>query len=568
MVMVGLAMTPKGLFNSLIAFVCTLFSIMIAFGNYELLHRWLLAGKYPDIGLPVALISIFVVTLLILQLSADRFIKRNVLFGSVMETIGSLILSLGAAYLSFGVVAFAWQMMPFGYPDKALGFARYDVDEKIVGAKPGPNEAGLWLQPDRAVSEVVAFLSSGSMSGRQAFADVHPDLVDEVDALSVAVQRESRHYAPPPPEAKLFESGVEFADLPSFHSILTGPNGETIASQEGHVFLVLHVALPDHLRDPEYLPTDEWSLRFTPLSFRLVASRESDSGERQTKHYWATYVMDPLNRPSMVRTKRSMKIAHKKGSGNKYCLVFELSTRDTPRFIEFKGTARSELDTIDNAFNDAGPPSVPSYALAYGKPQGSRSTGQGGSDRPSGFIINARYGEKLPFEIGAGAVTPAKGRKSKDPTKLGASFVHGQRDIVAGKGNPVTEFFLPRGRRILQIDVDPHGLSAPLSRDFLGGIPKRVYVRTDKGAPVPAIGGYFIVQQGKVQLIELVYSPDGAPNQYFPGGGAIRPMKLSGADPSIKLIRVGYIFSIPFGTNAMKLQITSGMKTDEQALSF
>src|SRR5512146_2419887 len=70
----------QGLFSSVIMCMLTILSAALAFGTYEDLCYAYLINRMPEQGEAVALLAVFILSLLILRTLADNVIKGNMQF--------------------------------------------------------------------------------------------------------------------------------------------------------------------------------------------------------------------------------------------------------------------------------------------------------------------------------------------------------------------------------------------------------------------------------------------------------------------------------------------------------
>ncbi len=168
----------QGLFAALILFVLSVISSAVAFGFYENLYTGLLAKWLPAEGEAVALMAIFLVTLLILRLVTDFGIKGNVPMPPKVDRIGGGLLGFFTAMVMTGMAMTSVQMLPFDR--QILGFSRYQtVNGKMM-------TSGLTLGPDSFATGLARVILDGSLCGKSAeagtFQENHPDLLAEFDA--------------------------------------------------------------------------------------------------------------------------------------------------------------------------------------------------------------------------------------------------------------------------------------------------------------------------------------------------------------------------------------------------
>jgi len=187
----------QGLFSTTIMAVWTLVAAMIAFNYYGVLHELLL--KYGLAGYPTetaTLLGLFIITLLILRLLSDQFIKGNMKFTMLIDRIGSAGMSLLSSLIMTGMIAIGFQMLPL--PAKILGYDKYpniapsNVDQNLsdFNAKLG-SEKRLFPYGDSLVFTLVKQASGSTFAGSAPLGRFHPDLLQELYMNRLLLSKES-----------------------------------------------------------------------------------------------------------------------------------------------------------------------------------------------------------------------------------------------------------------------------------------------------------------------------------------------------------------------------------------
>lgn len=210
----------QGVFSALINCVLTILAAVLAFGFYEDLYQMQLATYQPDHGRAIALIGIFVVTLLILRTAVDQLIKGNLHFPIYLDRAGGGVIGIITAMVIIGMLAIGFQMLPFG--SSFLGFSRFSLYDrtsnkevlnavKVGGPGKGMDDDyknalfrsevewntlktsrhNLWLNPDGFTVALVSYLSEFALQGRNGFADLNPDFLDYLHHMRDGLARES-----------------------------------------------------------------------------------------------------------------------------------------------------------------------------------------------------------------------------------------------------------------------------------------------------------------------------------------------------------------------------------------
>lgn len=179
LVLITFFLSLQGLFSALVLFVLSVISSVVAFGFYEDLYSAVLAQWLPGEGEAVALMAIFLGTLLALRLAVDLGIKGNVLLPARIDRLGGTVMGFLAGMVLTGMAMTAVQMLPFGRA--VLGFSRH-TGRVVRGV---PETSGLFLGPDTFASGLAGLILDGSLSGKpdaDSLGTNHPDLLSEYDA--------------------------------------------------------------------------------------------------------------------------------------------------------------------------------------------------------------------------------------------------------------------------------------------------------------------------------------------------------------------------------------------------
>ena len=185
-------------------------------------------------GQALALVGLFVITLLSLRAVADNVVTGNMTFPWQIERLGGATLGFFTGIIIVGVVLIAWQMMPFspgllagGYQDfygltPTLEDRPADTPESVWKRMARVSQINLAVSPpaqdswasynrydekmrlqaapfpyaDGFASGLVKALSNGSIGSGQSFAQVHRDLLLELWANRNGINFMSRQAAP------------------------------------------------------------------------------------------------------------------------------------------------------------------------------------------------------------------------------------------------------------------------------------------------------------------------------------------------------------------------------------
>jgi hypothetical protein len=78
----------QGTFSALIMCILTVLSAALAFGMYETVYYSFLIDKQPEHGRAIALMAVFIPTLLVLRVIADQLITGNMQFHPYVDRAG------------------------------------------------------------------------------------------------------------------------------------------------------------------------------------------------------------------------------------------------------------------------------------------------------------------------------------------------------------------------------------------------------------------------------------------------------------------------------------------------
>lgn len=194
-----------GLFSSVITCVLTVLAAALAFGLYENVYTSFLIDNQPDHGRAIALLAIFILSLLLLRVIVDALITGNMQFNIYVDRTGGGVFGFITAMIIVGMMAIGFQMLPF--ERRVLGFQRYTLVDRETGKSLEPttdregvtnnpllkadwstvrqSRSSLMLNPDGFTVALVSHLSNNSLrgSGEMTFSTAHPDFLDELHRM-------------------------------------------------------------------------------------------------------------------------------------------------------------------------------------------------------------------------------------------------------------------------------------------------------------------------------------------------------------------------------------------------
>ena len=98
-----------GLFSSVIMCILTVLSAALAFGLYEVVYASFLIEHQPDHGRAIALVGIFIVTLLVLRVAVDAIITGNMQFPIYVDRAVGGAFSFVTAMVIVGMLTIGFQ---------------------------------------------------------------------------------------------------------------------------------------------------------------------------------------------------------------------------------------------------------------------------------------------------------------------------------------------------------------------------------------------------------------------------------------------------------------------------
>ncbi len=583
----------QGLFTGLINCILAVLSAAVAFGFYENVYFAFLADRQPDYGRAIALVGIFVVTLLVLRTAVDSLIKGNVHFPVYVDRAGGGIFGFFTAMIIVGMLSIGFQMLPF--PPDFLGFARFKVIDKSSGeaiawrAPKKGEEAPLprqdwsqvnmvrqrtWLNAGGFTTSLVSHLSTNALRGRQdlTFAEIHPDFLAETYSPRANALGSSRLTA-----KRDSVQIVGYWDLP--------PNGlferERITQNDkkrvklkkadppesGEKDIAIRVKLTD--------ARDEGgdAVRFTPALVRLFI-REKPEGPLKECQLFGINDDATGAGNSLVQVYPGEPLARSETSEMDW--VFRVPEEAQLVYLEFKQDARAEI-TPSHDRNKQKPlpigvkPPKPGIPRPRSTNGGGTDTGSGGtppsgSNPPSGYGRIAVIGpaeevaltDRLPFTVtsygGNAEVTNGVVKGGRLHTTLGPDWMP-----PPGNNPPAERFEVPADKRMLQVNViklQPGswlGNVMSTARENIGDF----YMKDASGHTFPPMGIYAIASVGGQRQFELIYLDETAREigAHLPKLERIHSRDLQGD------YALYFLFIVPPGTKPVEIH-TGGTPVD------
>jgi|CXWL01.1.fsa_nt_gi hypothetical protein len=348
----------QGLFNGVLMLLCSIVACMVAFGFYEDLHSVWSGAIGPGLGLPLALILIFLVTLFALRFITDKLIPDGVHLPVVVDFAGGGVAGFFTGMVVIGTALVAAQMAPIG--SSVFGFDRISADPQGVVVT-----RSLMLKPDNFTIGLVNMLSNGRFGGDNPFAKARPDLLTQLYSARAATQVGESYDAPA--ESLKIVSCREVRRIDEVTQSVSGADlKREFAPKEAapaNKFLVCKVRI-----DASAAPLERKDIRFRLPQFRLLGPPPSDNGP-SPKAFLASamsdiYIHHGHNLAEVQRTQprrlvrfgpqtdfllapdKTSVVAIKDGDAVKayrFEVAFEVPEDFTPWYAEFKHGAKFEI---------------------------------------------------------------------------------------------------------------------------------------------------------------------------------------------------------------------------------
>ncbi|GAB4546735.1 MAG: hypothetical protein Tsb0013_05820 [Phycisphaerales bacterium] len=180
----GIRGKGRGLFSSLLTFVCVLIAGAVAFGVWEPVTYGLFLGWREDLAWGLGLALPFVVSLAILRVLTEMLVPSNVKVDDLSNFVGGALFGLGSAVITVGVLVLSLGSVNFG-----PNFLGYEPIDQTNGDLVHSN--GLWVPVDKWTSKIYEHLSLHSFgSGDEALARRHPDVYEHVSMNRLVYNKE------------------------------------------------------------------------------------------------------------------------------------------------------------------------------------------------------------------------------------------------------------------------------------------------------------------------------------------------------------------------------------------
>lgn len=563
-----------GLFSSFIMCVLTVLSAALAFGVFEDIYFSWLVTRQPDHGRAIALLAVFLITLLISRLVIDAVITGNLEFPVHVDRALGGLFGLITALIIVGMLTIGFQLLPFH--STFLGFSRYTLVDTRDGnvlrddttdlaavdwsrvERRGPHK--VWLNPDGFTVATVALLSDNALAGRQAFRDVYPDFLDAVHAMRAGISPKSSHTAEPDSltlqgywdirdnelyvrqwfqegPTEYIDVGRERAEAPPAgykRIVIRGTLGQGAVGDREILFNVGQVRLLGRTGDAA-----------RPQLYHPIGISDAQFPQRLVRLYPGEVIRRPVTGPQLQLD-----------------FVFEIPDIQDFRmhFVEFKWNARAEvLPQLDR--NEERPPPLQAAAAPPRQPGAPAPTPAPtqppppGQDRISGLGPargdETRFSDQMPFPL---TQYRATGLELSVGTLRGgrvSATLDENWEPPAGNDPAIERFDVPEGTHLLQLSVEKLQPESWLGQIY-GGIIDTIgdfYLIDEAGRNHRPVGAYAMARVGNESVFEIVYLDDFArqAERQLPKFERIRAAQLRGEYLLV------YLFPLPPGTRPVEL---------------
>lgn len=265
----------QGLFSSIVLAVLSILCALLALACYEPLAKSMLYGPQPATADAIALIAMFVLSLLGLRVVCDMVVKDNVTFGTWPDRIGGGLVGLFSGTVLVGVLTLAAQMLPFG--TSVLGYEPFDETLR-------PKHRLAPFYPDEFVIALAEKFSVSSLGCGRSFAKAHDNLRLELLCARNMNGADQRVDAP---EGSLTVKAVYCPDEKTIRTWQRDTEktveGALTARTDTQKICVVRVAVADTVREPTGAKQRTNWFMLPATHFRLVTANHKS-------HYPVAYL--------------------------------------------------------------------------------------------------------------------------------------------------------------------------------------------------------------------------------------------------------------------------------------
>lgn len=369
-----------GAFSAAINCVLTILAAALAFGLYEDVYFNYLIDRQPDEGRAIALMAIFIVSLLVMRIIVDLVIKDNMKLPVYVDRGVGGAIGFITAMITIGTFCVGVQLLPFPY--QWLGFSRYALynadDGSSLALKPSNDKEteedvlckvdvrklkfvrnSLWLSPDAFAAGLASQLSANALTGGgPSLGQVNPDFLGDIWWTRFTTKGQKTTVAHKP-DAIQVETCWALADDELLVLVqdkddkakqkLVEPGDADTKLPSGSRWLAVRVKLTNDATD------DGGSCRFNTGQVRLVTNGKGG----RTKSYHLVGINVPAE---MLKTSpaKAKDLYYRLSTGETVAcpagridFVFEVPEDEDPWFVEFRSNARAKVPAAAKEAPDA-----------------------------------------------------------------------------------------------------------------------------------------------------------------------------------------------------------------------
>lgn len=519
-----------GLFSGLINMACAIIAMVISLGFFEPavnMATSMVGWPTPSYLAPMVLVLLYVVSLLVMRLIADMYIRGNIAVPMYVDWIGGGLCGFVIAQISVGILIFGFLMLPFG--DRVAMYSRYvRSDDSGPEGRVKFDRVDFWTNSDGFTAGLFSMLSSGSLSGQTEFSSVYPDFAKWVSWTSNTVQEESATVPLRGKDGDGFKDGVRVVtwwegakegipdsryrrELATRETPEPAYKKQTYQPEPGNKLLGMRLELDRSARDSD---EPSGTHRFRPTMLRIVGTL-GDGASARYQDYPARLLRgaDPKIQNAWRVADIDNNFAFGEGSTAQVDVYFEVPEDFSPSFVEYRRFARTPIASAQRAEAEpTNPPGTASPAVAsggQGQPQPSASgvlrfadianTSRSGAYRDLPFTLDAQRVERSPdIQVRGGKI--ASGRASGSVESWAP-----ERDRPG-----MREFLIPENQRIIQLTVEARkaGSLAGKVFNFVGATANQYKVLDNAGNEYPLKGYIITTKRGGQDHFEFFYVGD------------------------------------------------------------
>jgi hypothetical protein len=581
----------QGLLSALLMFFASAAACMLAFGYYESVHSFWSDQLGPGIGLPVAFMLLFLMSLLVLRLFFDKLVPNNVRLPVYVDRTGGGICGFFIGLTIVGTALVGVQMLPIG--SDVFGFERFQTEGGRV------TRESFLFKPDDFVSGFSRMLSGKRFGGDAELTTAKPDLLAGLYSARANPQPQELMFVPP--EAIQVKAYWDATQIDDVSQRVAGDGLEREFSTAGpanpvNKFVVCRVRLDasaaKNLAD----------LRFRLPQFRIVGPPpEPNGGGASPRVYLAVGMSDVYTHkdlgPKAVERDQYARLVRfgpttnfhlgpsncgpageKRGREGlevvgafQFDVAFEVPADFRPWYVEFKHGARAELTS--GLFRER-PPQGASVAggrvASAGESSNRQSKKRPRPDKPDGPKVGQASAGSVHV---ADAIEEGTGVSSKLPFPLDPTESVVSRVIRGGKldestfwlelpegkiDDPVTEFHVPPGKKMVQIAASKKDALSLFGKalNFAANVAAQIRVTTASGDNYYAQGVYAAAPIGGKMVFEIQYWPNtDVPERCLKAPVRVTKNVLGGAPSDRRAY--GYVFLVDPGVKLVKFHAGS-----------